>query len=227
MLRYNNAMNGCFAGESGVLLAGRPLAGKVAVRLAQLRKGMEVVTPKEPRKIMKVLRMPVRGVEMCIIGGGGHEELVLVTPWHPVALREGGGGWQFPRDLALRSVRYTGAVYSVLLERDEDVDAHAMRIGGVWGVAMGHGLMREGRRRDVRAHQFYGNYNRVRRALAGLPEKPGGVVTGGGLTRDPETGLVNGFSTLKGTRAKLLTSDGGLVVVFKIVQRSISSINVC
>ncbi|AEO59156.1 hypothetical protein MYCTH_2307186 [Thermothelomyces thermophilus ATCC 42464] len=34
-----------------------------------------------------------------------------------------------------------------------------------------------------------------------------GVVTGGGLTRDPETGLVNGFSTLKGTRAKLLTRE--------------------
>ncbi|KAL2172696.1 hypothetical protein VTG60DRAFT_4142 [Thermothelomyces hinnuleus] len=204
MHRYNNAMNGCFAGESGVLLAGGPLAGKV-VRLAQLRKGMEVVTPKGPRKVMKVLRMPVRGVEMCVISGGGHEEPVLVTPWHPVALREDGGGWQFPRDLALRSVRYTGAVYSVLLERDGDVDAHAILIGGVWGVTMGHGLTQEGRRRDVRTHQFYGDYNRVRRALARLPEQPGGVITGGGLTRDPETGLVNGFSTPKGTQVKLLT----------------------
>ncbi|KAL2162319.1 hypothetical protein VTH06DRAFT_7232 [Thermothelomyces fergusii] len=208
MRRYNNAMNGCFAAESPVLLAaaGGALAGKVA-RIAQLRRGMEVVTPRGPRKVVKVLRMPVRGVEMCVVvgGGGGQRAPVLVTPWHPVALPEGGGGWQFPRDVALRSVRYTGAVYSVLLERDEDVDAHAMLVGGVWGVTMGHGLTREDGRRDVRAHRFYGDYNQVRRALAKLPEQPGGLVTGGGLTRDPETGLVNGFSAPRRRQVKSLT----------------------
>lgn len=191
MSRYNNVASGCFAGCMRVLVAGG--IGKEGrwVRVGRLREGVEVVTPRGRRRVVGVLRMPVRREEMCLVGspGGG----LLVTPWHPVALRAG-GGWEFPSNLATRLVRYTGAVYSILLERDEDADAHAIMVGGVWGVTMGHGLIEAGDQRDVRAHQFYGDYDKVSRALARLPRKAKGVALGGGLTRDPTTGMVNGFS---------------------------------
>ena len=61
-------------------------------------------------------------------------------------------------------------------------------------MTMGHGLIEAGDQRDVRAHQFYGDYDKVSRALARLPRKAKGVALGGGLTRDPTTGMVNGFS---------------------------------
>jgi hypothetical protein len=205
MGRYNNVASGCFAGCMRVLLAG----GKEGVegrwvRVGRLREGMAVVTPRGARRVVGVLRMPVRREEMCLVGsglGGG----LLVTPWHPVSLRSG-GEWAFPSELARRSVRYTGAVYSILLERDEDVDAHSIMVGGVWGVTMGHGLVESGEQRDVRAHQFYGDYDKVSRALARLPRKAGGVALGGGLTRDPETGMVNGFSRADRGQVKALST---------------------
>ncbi|KAH6617178.1 hint-domain-containing protein [Chaetomium tenue] len=206
MARYNHVGNGCFAGCSPVLLAG----GKGVARINRLRAGMEVVTPRGPRKVAAVLRMPVRRAEMCLVAaaagpsGKGRSRL-LVTPWHPVELLQG-GKWVFPRDHATRSVRYTGAVYSVLLERDEDADAHAILVGGVWGVTMGHGLATQvlGRRYDVRVHEFYGVYDAVSKALARLPQRAGGVAMGAGLTRDPVTGKVNGFSAVKAEEVKAL-----------------------
>jgi hypothetical protein len=96
----------------------------------------------------------------------------------------------------VRRVRYTGSVYSVLLEKDDDPDAHAMFVGGMWGVTMGHGLTQAAGRRDVRAHQFYGDYEKAKRALSRLPVKVGGLVLGGGLTRDPKTGMVDGFKRM-------------------------------
>ncbi len=191
---YNNVGNGCFAGCVMVELAG----GKT-VRVGRLRKGMEVRTPRGGRRVVGVLSMPVVRGEMCLVGEGG----LLVTPWHPVALGEdGSAGWVFPREVAARRVRYTGVVYTVLLERDEDVDAHAIRVGGVWGVTMGHGMTEAGTSRDVRAHQFYGDYDKVSRALARLPRRAHGVKMGGGLARDPETGLVNGFRPVDERRTK-------------------------
>ena len=115
--------------------------------------------------------------------------------------------WKFPKDVAVRKVRYTGAVYSVLLERDADADAHAVLVGGMWGVTMGHGLTQADKGGDVRVHQFYGDYDKVSGALARLPQRSGGVALGGGLTRDPDTGLVNGFNTVEVEQTKSLAVD--------------------
>ncbi|KAH6842661.1 hint-domain-containing protein [Chaetomium sp. MPI-CAGE-AT-0009] len=206
MARYNRADNGCFAGCVPVLLAG----GKGLVRVGRLRPGMEVTTPRGPRKVVAVLRMPVRRAEMCLVAGAsggaglsGEKSRLLVTPWHPVALPQS-STWVFPADVAVRSVRYTGAVYSVLLERDPDPDAHAIVVGGVWGVTMGHGLLTQaGRRYDVRVHQFYGAY-----------DKRAGVALGGSLTRDPKTGMVNGFSAARVEQAKALVKGQQAGVVY-------------
>ncbi len=110
----------------------------------------------------------------------------------------------FPREVAVRRVRYTGVVYSVLLERDADVDAHAIKVGGVWGVTMGHGMVETGGKVvDVRAHQFYGDYDKVKASLARLPKRAHGVRMAGGLTRDAVTGRVNGFSQVEVRPAKV------------------------
>ncbi|KAL2127180.1 hypothetical protein VTI74DRAFT_11200 [Chaetomium olivicolor] len=214
MRRFNNVGNGCFASCATVKVVDDGIDGKVrVVRVGRLKSGMVVVTPKGSRRVMGVLRMEVRRAEMCLVEARrGARERLMVTPWHPVR-RPGEGEWVFPRDVAVRRVRYTGAVYSVLLERDEDAEAHAILVGGVWGVTMGHGMTEEGKGADTRAHQFYGDYNKVCRALARLPRTAGGVMMGGGLTRNPRTGLVNGFSRVAIDQSKACLGDRKRAIV--------------
>ena len=96
-------------------------------------------------------------------------------------------------------VRYTGAIYSVLLEMDGDVDAHAVALSGgsveavtFWGVTLGHGLLEARGRNDVRAHKFFESYERVVRSLEALRIRRDGLVIGGGV-RSKSTGLVTEF----------------------------------
>ncbi|KAL2256122.1 hypothetical protein VTK26DRAFT_2151 [Humicola hyalothermophila] len=219
MARYNRADAGCFAGSCEVQLEG----GK-KVRVGKLRRGMRVVTPRGARRVVAVVRMPVMRAEMCLVGGGrdGRSGL-LITPWHPVLTWRRGEEterWVFPREVARRSVRYTGAVYSVLLGRDEDPEAHAILVNGVWGVTMGHGLTGAGGRHDVRAHEFFGDYVKVSRALAQLPRRSGGLVLRGGLSRDPLTGLINGFTRELRGQAKMLSARERKAAVNARVSRS-------
>ncbi len=208
MRSYNRAGNGCFAGFVRVALAGDRKGEEIPID--QLRRGMEVVTPRGGRKVVGILKMNLANAEMRAFGPVvGGEPTLVVTPWHPVRV-QGTGGWEFPRNLAGKKAKYTGPVYSVLLERDEDVDAHAILVGGMWGVAMGHGMTQAvGSRRDVRVHEFYGDYDRVLHALAKLPMRIPGIGVSGGLARDPETGLVSGFEprVMGAARRKV---EGGL-----------------
>ncbi|KAK0707673.1 hint-domain-containing protein [Lasiosphaeris hirsuta] len=182
MSSYNRSSNPCFAGCVSVALAGE----EGMVRVGRLRAGMQVLTPKGARRVVAVLRTPVKREKMCLMGEG-----LLVTPWHPVKI-EGQGGWVFPKDVAKREVRYTGSIYSVLLQRDGDTDAHAIMVGGVWGVTLGHGLTGQ-ETGDVRAHQFLGSYDRVIKSLASLHRSRSGLVLGGGVQRNKRTGMVDGF----------------------------------
>ncbi|KAK0743020.1 ribosomal protein L13e-domain-containing protein [Schizothecium vesticola] len=155
MSAYNRSSNPCFAGCGRVEVEGGGL-----VRIGRLRRGVQVVTPRGVRRVVAVLRTVVRREGMCLVGGA------VVTPWHPVRVE---GEWVFPVDVKRREVRYTGAVYSVLLERDEDADAHAICVDGVWGVTLGHGRTgADGRVGDVRTHGFLGDYDRVVKSLGVL-----------------------------------------------------------
>ncbi|KAL2265983.1 hypothetical protein VTJ83DRAFT_5335 [Remersonia thermophila] len=261
MRAYNNVYGGCFAGCSRVLVAGEGGEKGRWVRIGRLRRGMEVVTPRGPRRVVSVVRMPVRRQEMCLVpvaaapassssssggGGGGGvasaqrglgkagasktgssktsggshgrtEGMVLVTPWHPIrrlhaafaGAAASAGAWEFPKEASVRGVRYTGAVYTVQLERDGDAEAHAMLVNGAWGVTLGHGLTGAVRgektmQRDVRSHAFFGDWDKVSASLARLPRKEGGTVVAGGVVRDPKTGLACGFS-----RAPVQGGGGG------------------
>ncbi|KND90618.1 Inter-alpha-trypsin inhibitor heavy chain H3, partial [Tolypocladium ophioglossoides CBS 100239] len=177
MSKYRNSSGVCFAGSTPVELA----SGRT-VPIRKLRRGMKVRTPAGSRKVALVLRTPVRREILCRVGS------LAVTPWHPMSLD--GKSWTFPAHVAQGTVRYTGSVYSVMLQRDLSSEAHAMRVGGAWGVTLGHGLTRG---RDARAHAFFGDYNQVGKSLVGLGVDRLGVVEGRGVERDARTGRVCGF----------------------------------
>ena len=177
MARYHNPCGVCFAGATPVELAS---GNKVAIR--KLRRGTKVQTPLGPRKVAMVLRTRVKEESLCLVGG------VLVTPWHPMSAD--GKTWEFPAALNEGSVRYTGSIYSILLQRDSDTKAHGIRVGDMWGVTLGHGLVSGS---DARAHSFFGDYNQVGKSLIGLGLRRNGLVAGKGVRRDERTGLVVGF----------------------------------
>ncbi|KAH8885410.1 hypothetical protein GQ53DRAFT_728852 [Thozetella sp. PMI_491] len=180
----------CFAACSMVELAkevhGDSMGGAKLIPISRLRSGMNVRTPKGPRRVVAVLRTPVTRTRMCLVGD------LLVTSWHPISLD--GKVWTYPTHIAQRSVRYTGSIYSVLLQRDSDIDAAALMISGMWGVTLGHGLLVDtDPTPDPRAHTFFGDYDLVVKALSGLHRTRNGLFLGGGARRDPKTGLVDGF----------------------------------
>ncbi|KAI0469149.1 U-box domain-containing protein [Xylaria cf. heliscus] len=179
---YNNRNDRCFAASSLVLLA----AG-VEVPVCTLQQGMMVQTPVGPRHVRAVLKSRVHESAMCRVGN------LIVTPWHPINIGQskhescGQGGWTFPIDVAEQTITYSGVICSVLLEPDDNVDAHAIHVGGVWGVALGHGVLSGS---DVRAHPFFGDYCAVSKDLSGSGPGENGVYWGTGTRRDANTGLV-------------------------------------
>lgn len=178
MSKWNSSSAPCFAASTPVLLA----SGR-SVKIRQLKRGMRVQTPVGPRRVDIVLKTPVQSQLICRVGS------LLVTPWHPISLDA--KEWHFPADLANKqAVRYTGSVYSVLLQEDGDVASHAFMVGGVWGVTLGHGVVSG---QDVRAHEFLGSHARVKKALESVGVGRGGIVLGGGVVRDADTGGIAGF----------------------------------
>ncbi|CEI60402.1 hypothetical protein FVEN_g6545 [Fusarium venenatum] len=176
MSAYRNSSGVCFAASTEVTLA----SGRI-VQIRKLRRGMKVRTPRGSRRVAMVLKTPVEQEVLCRVGE------VLVTPWHPIS--SDSKRWDFPANEATAVIMYTGCIYSILLERDASVAAHAIRVGDMWGVTLGHGLTCGN---DVRAHEFFGAYNVVGKSLLGLERRGNGVVVGNGVERD-EGGLVMGF----------------------------------
>ncbi|KAL1912482.1 hypothetical protein Sste5344_001498 [Sporothrix stenoceras] len=183
MSRYHNSRGPCFASFCRVTLAdGRH------IRVNKLRGGMRVQTPRGPRAVAAVMKTPVSSIPMVTIGR------LLITAWHPVS--HNGSKWVFPcRDPAANkktAVRYTGSIYSVLLQPDEDADSHAINIEGVWVVTLGHGLTQKevdedgdviSHANDVRVHRFFGDYSAVCRSMATLDVRKDGLVVNGGSSR--------------------------------------------
>ncbi|ORY61500.1 hint-domain-containing protein [Pseudomassariella vexata] len=169
--KYNDKNGGCFAGSSLAALAS---GHQVAV--CKLRKGMAVQTPLGSRQVAAILKMGAKRMVMCQVGN------LTVTPWHPIMDYEGVNG-------------YSGAIYSVLLEPDEAVDAHAIKADGVWGVTLGHGLLAG---TDVRAHRFLGDYERVAESFKTIGADNRGFVRSAGVRRDGKTGRICGFRGVRG-----------------------------
>ncbi|RYO86104.1 hypothetical protein DL766_000553 [Monosporascus sp. MC13-8B] len=185
MRSYRSPMVPCFSASSSVLLSGGQ-----EVPVCKLSEGASVQTPVGDRRVVAVLRTPVRRALMCRVGE------LLVTPWHPIV--NGDGRWVFPADVTAKRVRYSGAVYSVLLQKDSNVASHAVRVGGVWGVTLGHSLVTGSD--DVRVHPFFGDYAKVLKSLKSLGPGRNGVRTCGGVRREVIGGLICGFRSAHGAR---------------------------
>ncbi|KIE01694.1 U-box domain-containing protein, partial [Metarhizium majus ARSEF 297] len=192
MSRYRNASGVCFAGSTPVELG----SGRM-VHIRRLRRGMKVRTPTGTRKVAMVLKTAVQEETLCHVGN------LLVTPWHPISTD--GKAWGFPAFLSDGTVRYTGSVYSVMLQRDRNSRSHALRVAGIWGVTLGHGLTAGN---DTRAHYFFGDYNRVGKSLSQLGVDKLGVVEGRGVDRGG-SGLVCGFKRAEQPR-RLSIEHGGI-----------------
>lgn len=185
MSRYRDKDGVCFAAESRIRL----LSG-IEIDICTLRAGMEVWTPKGGRKVVAIIATPVRGRDMCRIGD------LVVTPWHPIFLNQ---EWAFPSTVSKSIIPYTGSIYSLVLEQDQDDGAHAVEVGGILAVTLGHGIVQPeiqvGGRNDVRMHEFFGDYKKVLEGVKHLSVEDG-VAQSGGAYRDRETGLVCGFLKL-------------------------------
>lgn len=177
--QYNRRRNPCFAGEC---LA--ELADGTETCIENIRRGMKVWTPLGSREAFAVVATKVKAYEMCRIG-----ELVI-TDWHPLFIN---GQWSFPYDVAVEREVYTGTIYSLLLERDEVSEAHAIRIGGHLAVTLGHGVVDAGEIDDARAHSFFGDYRKVEENLEKLAKDRTGTYMSVGVVKDGATGLVCGF----------------------------------
>jgi hypothetical protein len=181
--QYNRRGNPCFAGECQV-----ELADGTETSVARVKKGMMVWTPLGSRYVFAVVATTVKAYEMCRIG-----ELVI-TDWHPMFAN---GQWAFPYDIAVEREIYSGTIYSLILERNEIPEAHAIRIGGHLAVTLGHGVTKTGEYNDARAHPFFGNYEKVERNIDMLATSHAGTYISVGVEKDVDTGLVCSFVPTK------------------------------
>ncbi|KAG9041779.1 hypothetical protein FS837_011749 [Tulasnella sp. UAMH 9824] len=181
MSRYNKRSAPCFAGSSIVELS----TGE-GVPVECLVVGSSVKTPLGSAKVTGIVRTssPNRLLDLCELGDG-----LLITPWHPVYVTEE-GTWRFPADIARPKQMACDSVYSLILEENEDSDGHAVFIGGIRCVTMGHGVVDPA---DVRSHPFLSNHFGVMKELKTHPDFTSGPVEALGTVKDAETGLVCGF----------------------------------
>jgi Hint-domain len=67
-----------------------------------------------------------------------------------------------------------------------------IEVEGYLAATLGHGVTEVGEGNDIRAHAFFGNYEKVLESLKRLSERDG-VFEFEGVKRDKDSGLVSGF----------------------------------
>jgi hypothetical protein len=176
MRKYHRRDNPCFTGECRILMGnGQQLPVK------DLKPDMEVKTRIGTAKVCAVVATKVKGAPISAIGR------LRITPWHPILA---GDLWTFPAYTCIRVQHYVGTVYSILLDRNANPDAHAVAVEGQWAATLGHGITKSNG--DARAHAFLGDYDAVVRSLNSLPVM-NGVLLCRGMRSNQDDGLVCGF----------------------------------
>ncbi|KAK2746077.1 hypothetical protein FQN57_003417 [Myotisia sp. PD_48] len=185
MKLYNNASGVCFTGKSSI-----QMANGSSISMQNLRPGASVWTPSGPRNVRAVVQTQVKNMPICKIG----EESLEITPWHPI--RTENGHWEFPCRMDFEPMLLqSGSVYSVLLAPDSNLGSHAIMVGGRVCVTLGHGIESGN---DVRAHELFGNYQRISCEVEKLPKFPNGVSHCLGIDRCSASGRISGFVRPKG-----------------------------
>ncbi|KAG8949155.1 hypothetical protein FRC04_008953 [Tulasnella sp. 424] len=181
MSAYNSPSAPCFAGSSII-----ELSDGENVPVEHLLVGSSVKTPLGSAKVIGIVKTssPDGSFDLCKLGDG-----LLITPWHPVYVSEE-GTWRFPADIVAPRQTACNSVYSLILEENQDSDGHAVFIGGIRCVTMGHGVVDPA---DVRSHPFLANHFSVMQALQAHPDFAKGLVDAVETIKDTETGLMCGF----------------------------------
>ncbi|KAG9041778.1 hypothetical protein FS837_011748 [Tulasnella sp. UAMH 9824] len=181
MSRYNSRSTPCFAGSSVIQLS----TGE-GIPVDCLLVGSSVKTPLGSAKVTGIVRTYSSdgSFDLCELGDG-----LLITPWHPVYVAEE-ETWRFPADVATPKQTACDSVYSLILEENGESDGHAVFIGGVRCVTMGHGVIDPA---DIRSHPFLSNHFNVMRTLETHPDFSKGPIDALGTLKDAETGLMCGF----------------------------------
>jgi len=191
----------CFAEGSQLLLSD---GSTVSVEL--LRRGMHVKTPMGRQTIAAVVRT-YKGNEptkLCTIAG------LKITPGHPIKMK---GNWVVPSDVAEPQWLPCKSVYSVLLEPNPSPDAHAVWVGGVLCVTLGHGLSNTSVTKqgtvDARSHPFWGNYGMIVEDMAANLAfyEDSGVLDCYGTRRSSDSGQVCGFQWVCKTEETIVRGD--------------------
>jgi Hint-domain/VWA / Hh protein intein-like len=168
MSAYNNANNGCFAGDCLV-----EMADKTFQMVKQVKSGDYLSTPEGPARVLYKLESAVHSgcLEMFQIGK------LIITPWHPVKLA---GAWTFPATVpSLKSVVLeTFTVHNFVLDL-----GHVITIEGTQVVTAGHSFTD-----SICAHPYFGT-DLIRKDLSRFVE---GTLRIAGVERD-EDGLVCGL----------------------------------
>ena len=198
---YNTRSAPCFAEGSHILLSNGQ-----TIPVESLRRGMQVRTPMGTQKVAATVRTHLENdlALLCVIEG------LQITPWHPIRLEE---SWRFPSDIAKPRWTSCSAIYSVLLEAHASAEAHAVWVGGVLCVTLGHGLthttLDSNEGIDVRVHRFLGDYGMVVRDMAINPAfyDEAGVLESYGTRKSEADGLVCGFEWKVDTKALKVEGD--------------------
>ncbi len=169
---FHNASSGCFAPNTGILLA-----DGTRKTIDSLVRGDSVWTPSGPASVTAVVSCGTikRTQPMSIVSG------LCITPWHPIRI---GGVWNFPADIVGYADRIMPAVFNLILSSGHIVDAD-----GIEACTLGHGFTE-----DVVKHEFFGS----QKVIDDIAKQPGWldgapVFVNLATRRDPDSGMICGW----------------------------------
>jgi len=176
MRQYSNSSTPCFHGNCVVRMAD----GKLK-KVSMIKKGDTIATSSGNvgtiRCVVKTI-IPKGKLPMVGFNSG-----LLVTEWHPIRIN---GIWCFPKTVSETELVKCGAIYSFLLEND---DEPIMLINNIECITLAHKL--DG---DIVSHQYYG----TQKIVEDLKKKEGWdegmvILENQIFQRDSDTNMVIGI----------------------------------
>lgn len=190
MSRWNSVSNPCFGAKNLVYMATEE-DNVYGMKVEEVRVGDFVWTKAGMRAVEAIVRTDVSEQTMYEVRDrsldNDQAQALTVTPWHPVIFA---GLWRFPTKVMdcfpgvfPKSVLMNESIYSFMLEKDDNPDAHMMRINGHWSVTLGHGVVTGDTTQDARVHPFFGNYDLVQESIERLEKDNCGRRLSGGVAK--------------------------------------------
>ena len=188
---YYNSNAPCFSGDSKM-----SMANGMNIDVSKVQVGHRVRSVDGSVKIVKfIVKTMIRNGKTNLVRLGSN---LRITPYHPVRLK---GKWCFPNDLGEVKCEDCDAVYSFVVEREEDQQQQEEKsmsicVGGLECASLGHG---DTNSNTAHGHSYFGNRMLVIRDILKIQKNQRsneGVISlqeGSCLHRDVGTGLVIGL----------------------------------